>query len=179
METAEELLRSKGYAAFSYADLSKSVGIRNASIHHHFPTKENLGIAVVEDYIRRVEVCLALIDTESKTTREHLRRFSDLFTIGVNSGLLPLCGALAAEMAALPESMRQLAQKFLELQRRWLMRVLGEGLQRGEVPPNTDIEACAHNILCQMEGSSFVNLALGRSKNFDPTILFRIAGMCT
>jgi len=28
---------------FSYADLAKSVGVSKASIHHHFPAKEDLG----------------------------------------------------------------------------------------------------------------------------------------
>ena len=40
MNCAETQMRSKGYSAFSYADLAVEVGIRKASIHHHFPTKE-------------------------------------------------------------------------------------------------------------------------------------------
>lgn len=42
IKSAEYMLRSKGYAAFSYADLEKAVGIRKASIHHHFPKKKIL-----------------------------------------------------------------------------------------------------------------------------------------
>ncbi|KFJ90149.1 TetR family transcriptional regulator, partial [Pseudomonas sp. 1-7] len=51
IQTAENLMRTRGYTAFSYADLSEAVGIRKASIHHHFPTKEDLGAAIVEEYI--------------------------------------------------------------------------------------------------------------------------------
>ena len=54
MQTAESLLCTRGYAAFSYADLAEAVGIRKASIHHHFPAKEDLGVAVVEAYVERV-----------------------------------------------------------------------------------------------------------------------------
>ena len=60
IRTAEQLMRTRGYSAFSYADLSESVGIRKASIHHHFPTKEDLGKALVEEYIERVRVELNL-----------------------------------------------------------------------------------------------------------------------
>ncbi|HIE19064.1 TPA: TetR/AcrR family transcriptional regulator, partial [Candidatus Bathyarchaeota archaeon] len=35
-----------GYGGFSYSDLSKALGITKASIHHHFPSKEELGLAV-------------------------------------------------------------------------------------------------------------------------------------
>ncbi|MCA8089277.1 TetR/AcrR family transcriptional regulator, partial [Burkholderia cenocepacia] len=48
VQAGEGLMRSMGYAAFSYADLAETVGIRKASIHHHFPTKEDLGVAIVE-----------------------------------------------------------------------------------------------------------------------------------
>ena len=44
---AETLVRGRGYAGFSYADLAEAVGIRKASIHHHFPTKVDLGAALV------------------------------------------------------------------------------------------------------------------------------------
>lgn len=50
---AETLVRTVGYTAFSYADLSERVGIRKASIHHHFPTKEALGNALIDSYLAR------------------------------------------------------------------------------------------------------------------------------
>ena len=53
---AEVLIRTQGYAAFSYADLSERVGIRKASIHHHFPTKELLGAALIDAYLERFEL---------------------------------------------------------------------------------------------------------------------------
>ena len=48
IKSAEYMLRSKGYAAFSYADLEKVVGIKKASIHHHFQKKEDLGEVIIE-----------------------------------------------------------------------------------------------------------------------------------
>lgn len=43
LHEAEKLLRTRGYAAFSYGHLSEIIGIRKASIHYHFRTKEALG----------------------------------------------------------------------------------------------------------------------------------------
>ena len=43
LSEAEHLMREKGYSAFSYADLSKIVGITKASINHHFPTNDIVG----------------------------------------------------------------------------------------------------------------------------------------
>jgi TetR/AcrR family transcriptional repressor of nem operon len=177
MRTAEQLLRSKGYAAFSYADLALAVGIRKASIHYHFPTKEDLGVAVVESYIERVEQALMRIERERAKTAERLESFALLFTSGVEEGLLPLCGALAAEMAALPECLQVLAKNFLQLQCRWLKKILDDGVLQGEISPGVETEKCAHNILCQMEGVSLVNWTLDKSRNFDPSVLRHIVGL--
>jgi AcrR family transcriptional regulator len=49
LAAAVELLRSVGYASFSYRDLADAVGIRTASIHYHFPSKSDLGVALVEE----------------------------------------------------------------------------------------------------------------------------------
>ena len=56
---AEVLLRTKGYAAFSYADLAERIAIRKASIHHHFPTKEALLTALVDEYLAKFIATLA------------------------------------------------------------------------------------------------------------------------
>ena len=48
LDVAEELLLSRGYCAFSYQDIADRLGIRKASLHHHFATKEDLGVALCE-----------------------------------------------------------------------------------------------------------------------------------
>jgi len=47
LDLAETLIQTRGYSAFSYQDIADSLGIRKASIHYHFPSKTDLGIAVV------------------------------------------------------------------------------------------------------------------------------------
>lgn len=53
LQEAETLLRTHGYAAFSYADLSERIGIRKASIHHHFPTCVNIQLEIVPEFSSR------------------------------------------------------------------------------------------------------------------------------
>lgn len=42
LEIAQSLIARGGYNGFSYADISAVIGIRKASIYHHFPTKAEL-----------------------------------------------------------------------------------------------------------------------------------------
>ena len=53
IDTAANLLQSRSYSSFSYQDLSDALGIRKASIHHHFKTKEDLGIGLAEHFRRQ------------------------------------------------------------------------------------------------------------------------------
>ena len=51
LDLAETLIQTRGYSAFSYQDIADSLGIRKASIHYHFPSKSDLGVAVVDRYM--------------------------------------------------------------------------------------------------------------------------------
>ena len=53
---AEALLQDKGFNGFSYAHIATELGVKNAAIHYHFPTKESLGIAVVKRYRDRFQL---------------------------------------------------------------------------------------------------------------------------
>ena len=48
LAAAADLLQRVGYASFSFRDLADAVGIRAASVHYHFPTKADLGLALVD-----------------------------------------------------------------------------------------------------------------------------------
>jgi len=50
LDIAEQLARQRGFSGFSYRDISQPLGIRNAAVHYHFPTKADLGIALLERY---------------------------------------------------------------------------------------------------------------------------------
>src|SRR5436190_19106571 len=51
--SAEELWQRRGYNGFSYQHVAVQLGIRNAAIHYHFPSKEDLGVALVKRYRQR------------------------------------------------------------------------------------------------------------------------------
>lgn len=165
VQTAENLMRTRGYTAFSYADLSEAVGIRKASIHHHFPTKEDLGATIVEEYINRVRTEFGRIELQHEHVIGRLEAFLQIFRSSADGGLLPLCGALAAEMSALPLSLQQLTQRFFDMQLSWLTKTLEQGIQLKEIPKGSGAKHKAFLLLSILEGSSFINWAI---KNEDP-----------
>ena len=163
LKVAENQMRSKGYSAFSYADLAATIGIRKASIHHHFPTKECLGQELIKDSFNRFDATIRSIEDTDEDPLLRLRAFSRLFVVSANEGLLPLCGALAAEMAALPLSLQVLTRVFFETQLDWLQRTISEAaIQKGWLLAKP-AQTYAFMLLSALEGASLIDWTLGRS----------------
>jgi len=56
LDLTEALLQDKGFNGFSYAHIAAELGVKNAAIHYHFPTKEALGCAVIQRYRDRFQL---------------------------------------------------------------------------------------------------------------------------
>lgn len=171
LTSAEILLRTKGYAAFSYADLATDIGIKKASIHHHFPTKEGMAIAIVESYLFRFKNQLEQINADNAGVIDRLKAFALMFAQSSADGMLPLCGALAAELLALPDSLQALTRDFFEIHLKWLQANVALGQSAGEIRSGLDVVIVARLILNTLEGNSFVSWALSdayvQSSGFD------------
>lgn len=175
IKSAEGLMRTKGYAAFSYADLADAVGIRKASIHYHFPTKEDLGVAIVEEYISKVQAEFERIEINEECAVDRLKAFYVLFYSSTEGGLLPLCGALAAEMAALPDGLQRLTRRFFDVQLSWLSRIMDEGIAAGELAQGRGSREKSYLLLSILEGSSFINWATKDGETVNMAVLRMIA----
>ncbi len=51
---ADDLIRRKGFNAFSYTDIAVPPDIRNAAIPYYFPAKSDLGEAVIDAELQRI-----------------------------------------------------------------------------------------------------------------------------
>jgi TetR/AcrR family transcriptional repressor of nem operon len=161
MQAAEQLVRSRGFSAFSYADLAAAVGIRKASIHHHFPAKADLGVALVEDYIARFRDLLAAIEQDRPDSQDRLAAYAALYEASVRQGMLCLCGMLATETAILPAEMRGRIRIFFADQLAWLERVLAEGAAAGRLDPGGPPRRAAEHVLATLQGASLLAWGLG------------------
>ena len=85
--------------------------------------------------------------------------------------MLPLCGALAAELLALPESLKEMTKDFFEIHLTWLQANIKQGQDRGELKADLDVSRVSRFILNTLEGASFVSWAMSddyeNSSGFD------------
>ena len=170
-------VRRQGYSAFSYADLADAVGIRKPSIHHHFPTKEDLGVALVAAYTAQVADRLDRAEAEIGAAPERLRAYAGLYREGLAVGQGCLCGVLASEAAVLPERVQAGVRQFFQLNLRWLERVLRAGVAAGALRPGIAPEREARTVLATLQGAMFVALALRDPATFDTAVAGLLAAL--
>ena len=120
-----------------------------------------MGVALIDEYLTRFEKDLQRISTGGGNVEARLAAYAKLFSNSLKGGMLPLCGALSAEVAALPSSLRKRVRKFFEIHLDWLKLVLKRGVDDGEICAELNIDRTALLVLSSLEGASFVSWALG------------------
>jgi len=168
MDVAQRLMQMRGYNAFSYADISDEVGVRKATIHHHFPSKGELARRVVARYRADTRAMLAEIDREAVDPRRKLERYVALYGAMLRDGpRLCLCALLAAEAPTLPDPVRVEVRAFYADHEAWLGRVLEDGAAAGTLRVDGPIETEAQVALAEIEGAMLVARAHGDPTRFD------------
>mgnify|MGYP001201234984 CR=1 FL=1 len=170
LQKAEILIRRRGYSGFSYADLADTVGIRKASIHHHYPTKETLVVAVLKAYRARYAKGLSSIMTKHSSALDRIEAYGRLYLTGVEQSLGCLCAALAAELETLPENLRTGTTGFFQEHITWLEKVYTEGLANGEVRKTLKAREAARMILSALEGALLMERMVAGPQGFKHTL---------
>lgn len=130
IEVATELIKKNGYDSFSYKDLSEAVGITKATLHHHFPKKEDLGIAVL-DTIRGQQTYLKEKTLEIEGAKERLTfMFQSMRSIIGQREICPI-SSMQAEYNVIPDTLKEKLLEVSQIEIDLLTQVLKEGRQQG------------------------------------------------
>jgi TetR/AcrR family transcriptional repressor of nem operon len=157
LEHAEFLIRTKGFSALSYNELANEFGITKAAIHYHFPTKENLAIVLISDYINKFSKTLHSIEVEQNCIRDKLIAYSTIFTQGHDKSVLPLCCAMAAQRTTLPLALRELSKQLFVIQLNWLTKIIEEAVHLDEGINIHSSQSTAMFYLSVLEGASLIS----------------------
>lgn len=172
LDLAETLIQTRGYSAFSYQDIADALGIRKASIHYHFPSKADLGIAVVNRYIDRFDAALSAVAGDqsllSMTMLDHYTLPYLEFARAPDR--VCLCGALAGEMLALPPELRARVDHFFTTHQAWLTKLVKRGVARGEFHLPAPAPKVARSIFAALQGALLVKRATGDISQIDDVI---------
>ena len=166
LDVAEQLAQTRGYNGFSYADVAAQLGVTKASLHYHFPSKADLGRALIDRYRAAFDSALSAIDQQAAGPRDKLRQYAALYESALSNERMCLCGMLAAEYATLPAAMQQRVTAFFDANERWLTTVLAQGRQAGIFRFSDSAKERARVLLAALEGAMLVARSYGDPRRF-------------
>jgi TetR/AcrR family transcriptional repressor of nem operon len=125
LAAAKRTAQARGYGGLNFRDLAAEVGIKAASIYHHFPSKADLGAAVARRYWEDSAAYLEPLLAESADPALCLRQYPETFRKALeNNNRMCLCSFMAAEYDDLPEPVKKEVRTFTDINVAWLSRVL-------------------------------------------------------
>jgi TetR/AcrR family transcriptional repressor of nem operon len=169
LDIAERLLQTRGYNAFSYADIAQSLHITKASLHYHFPTKAELGKRLIERYEQSFLQALADIDKAGADAAERLRQYIGLYLNVLRNDRMCLCGMLAAEYTTLPRPMKAELKHFFDENERWLIAVLEEGRAARALHFDGSAREMALLLISSLEGAMMLARSYDDVARFEAT----------
>ncbi len=177
LDVAQNLVVAGGYNGFSYADIAEEIGIRKASIHHHFPTKAELTLALVNRYTALAADGLAYISREIPDPEAKLNAYLGYWEKCITDGSQPfcLCAMLAGEIEMLPEPVAAKVRGHFENLAAWLAQVLKAGVEQKRFWLTGTPEAEAHILLATVHGAMLSARALGNPALFGTIVRAQLA----
>lgn len=162
IDITEALIQRRGYNGFSFQDIATEIGIKKASLYYHFPSKADLGRAVIDRYRGRMRK--AIIELEGGRI-DHWQALGDylgpILELGRTPELACLCGVLGGEYLGLPEGMQAEVRDYFAEHLTWLTRLLDSGRQAGAFAFEPEPLDMAKMIFSAVEGSMLIKRTSG------------------
>jgi TetR/AcrR family transcriptional regulator, transcriptional repressor for nem operon len=166
LDIAEHLVQTRGFNAFSYADIAAALKITKASLHYHFPSKAKLGESLIERYHTTFAAALARIDADHQAEDAKLRAYVDIYAFVLDNDHMCLCGMLAADHATLPVPMRNRVRLFFDANEAWLKHLLQRGRTTKRLTFSGTPLAGARYLVSALEGAMLLARSHGEPARF-------------
>ena len=166
LAAARGMAQAHGYAGLNFRDIGAEVGIKAASIYHHFPSKADLGAAVAKRYWQDAAARLEDLSTASGDPKKALKAYPGIFrrTLEADNRMC-LASFMAAEYDDLPDPVRTEVQAFADVNVAWLTKPLAAASV-----PASKRETRARAIYAAVAGAQLMARSRADLKLFDALI---------
>ena len=163
LKSAEALMIERGYSAFSYADISETVGIRKPSIHHHFPTKAALAAAVLKAHREKTIEGTEQLDRQIDDPWKRLHAYIQYWEGCIRGRTVSFCVAalMGAELPSLPEEVQAEVHLHFKALSDWLERTLKAGVKAGVIKLQDSAATEAQTLMAVVHGAMLSARATG------------------
>lgn len=181
LDTAQHLIVTRGYNAFSYADIAEVVGISKPSIHFHFATKAELVRQLLLRYREQVKLSLEQVSVQLPDALARLRAYAGYWENCIRENTAPfcLCAMLASELLSLPPEVAAEVKLYFGDLAAWLAGTLDQGAaqDRLRLPRGAAVEA--ESFMASAHGAMLSARVYGNADVFARIVGEAIDGLST
>ena len=174
LEVARRTAQAHGYGGLNFRDIGAEVGIKAASIYHHFPSKADLGAAVAKRYWENTAANLEALSASTKEPKKALKAYPGLFRRSLEEeNRMCLHSFMSAEYDDLPDTVKKEVQAFADVNIAWLTKMLAAASVSG-----SKYEPRARAIFAAVAGAQLMARSRADLKLFDTLIAsYRESGL--
>lgn len=159
LKATRKILVAKGFHNTSISTVIEATGVKKGNLYYHFASKEDLGLAVLEDARDEFFFFLAKALTGRDPIEKIINSCKAIFTEQVKNNFVGGClfGNTALEMT---DSNQKFSQVIQEVFSRWtglLEEHLGEARETGMLPASTQPRLLAKTVVATMEGAIMIS----------------------
>ena len=148
MTAAIQQFSHSGYEAASVAEICAKAGVSKGAFYHHFPSKQELFLAIVDQWLQGIDTRLFSSRGKNETVPQSITRMAKTlgFVFQAASGQLPMFMEFMVQASrdqavwdATIAPYRRYQQQFASL--------LEQGKAEGSIKPDMDIQAVSWSLL--------------------------------
>jgi TetR/AcrR family transcriptional repressor of nem operon len=162
LRVARDLIQTRSYLGFSFQDIADAVGIRKASLYHHFASKEALGVEVIRGATQTFKDWSGSL---VGSPQDKLAAYFQMYRKALHAGQA-VCpaGAMAPGWDCIDDALRQAVRDLRSVQVLWLAGVMGglRGKQANAISPAAVFASC--------QGALLAARMTGHAADFDEAI---------
>jgi TetR/AcrR family transcriptional regulator, transcriptional repressor for nem operon len=177
LDIGERLIQIRGFNGFSYADVAGELSITKASLHYHFPSKADLGEAIIARYAQNFARALDAIGARQSNAPAKLSAYANLYADVLREQRMCLCGMLASEYESIVDPMRHAVIDFLDDNETWLVTVLEQGRSEGDLSFAGSAACTARSIVSGLEGAMLIARPYRAVERFEAAATQLLAGL--
>jgi AcrR family transcriptional regulator len=170
LQAAANLATTRGLEGLSIGELAQHIGMSKSGLYAHFKSKEELELATIETAAEVFEQDVLSPASASPGGLQRVRALSEAFLGHLARRVFPggcFFATVAAQLASHPGRARD---RVMEVQQRWLAQfteALGQAVEAGELPHDTDIDQLVFEITAMMVRANFTWIVTGDTRVLD------------
>lgn len=166
---ARDYFQNVGFQSFSFQDIADDLGIKKASVHYHYPSKDELGLEILEVYYKDFEEYKKNI--KERSSRVRLFGLFKLYEgyAGENGRICPF-GVVGTEYHVLSQTIRDKTRVLHNQHRDFLIQTLQDGIKDGSFTLTLGVRDTADLFMSAIQGAMQISRIRMDKEYFSKTI---------